>query len=236
MSKFFYILLILLSPFFFSAEVSAQMQAAHWVFGSKGHISFPFGYDSVNTNYRGSLINTSNIPSSNFEGSASISDVNGNLKLYTNGVDVYNGDHIKLNEERLKGNFTVSQSSIFVPVPGKYNQYILFTINAHNLIAPRNDVSVGFDFGLYYYTIDLNKNNGRGKLNIPQNNRLLKRTAEKIAAVYHQNGKDIWVITYFENQFYAYLVTENGIEAPVISQVPYFSSVLGYAANSKGQL
>ena len=232
--KYFY---TLFAVFILSFFCEAQMQASHWIFGKRSHINFPFGEDVINTNFPLAFINTNmNVASINYEGSASISDVNGNLKLYSNGMDVYNYNHQKLNENRLFGNSSVSQSSIFVPYPGKYNQYLLFTINGINHIAPNNDVSQGYNLGLYYYVIDLNQNNGQGQLITPLNNRLLTRTAEKISAVFHENERDIWVITYFENKFYAYLVTENGIQPPIISQVPNFSSVRGYVANSKGYM
>lgn len=217
----------------------SQMQASHWIFGKRAHIAFPFGNNDVNIDFEPTPINAfSNIVPTTYEGSASISDVNGNLKLYTNGEDVYNAQHQKLNNSRLLGNYTSSQSSIFIPIPNRYNQYYLFTINAQNFISPNENDNLpeGYNLGFYYYTIDLNKNNGQGRLITPPNNKLLKRTAEKVSAVYHQNGIDIWVITYFEDKFYAYLVTENGIQSPIISQVPNFSSVRGYSANSKGYL
>ena len=238
MPKTFYsYILSMLLIFSVFQTTKGQMQASHWIFGGKSHISFPFGQNEVNVNHPLTAINASNvIPSINFVGTASISDVNGNLKLYSNGVDVFNHLHQKLNENPLYGYQTASQSSLFVPYPGKYNQYILFTVNAQNFISPNDNLSNGFNFGLYYYVIDLNKNNGRGQLTIPPNNRLMERNAEKVSGVYHANGKDIWVLSYFENKFYAYLVTENGVQPPVISQVPYFSSALGYAPNAKGVL
>lgn len=215
--------------------VFPQMQAAHWVFGKGVHIEFPFGDFPINTKFDKSNVND-NIPQTQpIEGTASISDVNGNLLLYTNGENVYNANREKLNTTKLKGIFTSTQSSLFIPYPGKYNKFILFTIFNSNFTAPKEDVS-NFGFGLYYYIIDLNKNNGKGELIIPNNNRLMNRVSEKITGVFHSNKKDIWLLTHFEDKFYAYLINENGVNQPVITKTSYFADPKGYSANAKGYL
>lgn len=227
------ILLFLL--FIFPNLLISQMQASHWLFGKKVHIEFPFGDSNPNLNLPPSKINSENTIVNQIEGSSSISDVNGNLLLYTNGVNVYNRFHEKININNTKGSLTSTQSSIFIPYPGKYNQYILFTINQFDLIAPRNDIS-GLDFGLYYYIIDLNKNNGHGELIIPNNNRLLRNTEQKLHATFHNNKKDIWVITHFEGNFYAYLVTKDGIQNPILSNSENYIDPKTYTSTSKGFL
>lgn len=231
-TKFFFCITLLL---FFCLGINAQMQASHWIFGKRGHIEFPFGNYTPNIDFAPSKINSENTITDKIEGSATISDVNGNLLLYTNGLNIYNKYDEKLNEISLRGSLTSTQSSIFIPFPGKYNQYILFTIYQYDLIAPRNDIS-GLGFGLYYYIIDLNKNNGHGELITPDNNRLLVNTEQKLHATFHQNKKDIWVLTHFEGKFYAYLVTKDGIQSPVISNSNTYVDPKTFTSTSKGFL
>ena len=214
----------------------AQMQAAHWIFGKNVHIEYPFGPDPLRLH--NDLYNFNIMETETEEGSSTISDVNGNLLLYSNGNDIYNKFHEKMNSDFiLEGNFEATQSSIIIPFPTKYNQYILFTINNYNSLIPSDTEFVkNTNLGLNYYFINLNKNNGHGEIIKPQKNNLLLQTSEKVHATFHSNGVDIWIMTHYKNKFYAYLVTKDGVQSPIISETKYFSDPRGYASNAKGYL
>lgn len=67
----------------------------------------------------------------------------------------------------------------------------------------------------------MNLNNGLGSVTF-KNMPLLNNSTEKLTAVYHRNGIDVWVLghKYASNQFYAYLVTAAGLNTtPVISSI-----------------
>ncbi|MDX5585889.1 MAG: hypothetical protein QNK20_13420, partial [Aureibaculum sp.] len=61
-------------------------------------------------------------------GSASISDNEGNLLFYSNGINVWGADHqIIKNGTGLYGSTTVSQAVLILPNPTKENEYYIFT-------------------------------------------------------------------------------------------------------------
>jgi gliding motility-associated-like protein len=182
------------------SEVKAQGEANNWYFGYGAGISFNSGMPYA----------TNNSAMITYEGCASISDQNGRLLFYTNGVAVWNRNNIGMsNGYGLKGHESSTQSCIIVPKPGSSSNYYIFTTSALEK-GPVNQ--------MYYSEVDMRLQQGTGDVtakNIP----LLGKATEKLAATFHRNTKDVWVITHEwdTNQFYAYLVTEKGIQAPVIS-------------------
>ncbi len=76
--------------------------------------------------------------------------------------------------------------------------------------------------GIKYTEIDISLNGGIGGWIWPNNHMLLTPSCQKVTAVYHANGKDIWLMLheFNSNAFYAFLVTENGFSSTaVISNV-----------------
>jgi gliding motility-associated-like protein len=191
-------LLILL----FSAQFAfAQKESNIWYFGNNAGLDFSTG--TVRAISNGKLNTT--------EGCASIADKEGRLLFYTDGITVWNGAHkIMANGTDLMGDPSSTQSGIIVPRPGNHTQYYVFTVD--NVAQPN---------GFRYSTVDLAQEEGLGKVT-HKNELLLTPVTEKLTAVAHENGKDIWVIVHGwnNNAFYAYLVTEAGIaQEPVISRV-----------------
>src|SRR5690606_24219149 len=73
--------------------------------------------------------------------------------------------------------------------------------------------------GLTYSEVDMAADNGKGDV-ISLNNRLITPVSEKIVAVQHSNGTDMWVITHHwgSNAFYSYKITAAGVSTvPIIS-------------------
>lgn len=176
---------------------SAQKQSNIWYFGSRAGLDF--NQTPVKALNDG-VIDT-------FEGSASIADANGSLLFYADGTTIWNKKHqIMVNGNNLTGNASSTQSGVIVPAPSNANLYYVFT--------------VGMQGGtLDYSVVDITKDNGFGEV-ITKNLRLLTLSTEKITAVKHNNGRDIWVIGHelYNNKFYAWLVTPNGIAtSPVVT-------------------
>ena len=77
---------IILYTLFLTFAVSyGQQQAANWYFGNNAGIQFDYITDTVIPVGDGQLFTE--------EGCTSISDSDGNLLFYTNGINVYNWPH-----------------------------------------------------------------------------------------------------------------------------------------------
>ena len=195
--KIFFIVLIL------GKTVFAQKEANIWYFGANAGLDFNSGTPVVLNN--GQLVQN--------EGCSTISDSNGNLLLYTQGTVIWNNNHqILSNGTGLLGGSSSSQSALIVPRPGSLTKFYVFTVP--EISSPIT--------GLYYSEVDLTLSLGAGAINTNYNVLLMAPTAEKLTAVHHSNGIDIWVISHkaFSNSFYSYRVTTSGIlTTPVISNV-----------------
>lgn len=156
------------------------------------------------------------------ESTATISDPNGNLLFYSDGVNVYNRNNVIMpNGSGLLGNFSSTQSCLATPFPGNPNLYYLFTVDA---------VENNLKNGIRYSIIDMTLNNGLGDVVVSTKNTLVRDdVAEMITGTFHTNGRDIWVMMAkrYNNQFYAYLLTDQGL-----STTPVISSNIGNNRNS----
>lgn len=189
--------------------VLSQGEASNWYFGTNAGVSFNTGFPVALTN---GALNTA-------EGCATISDSQGNLRFYTDGRSVFNRNHQAMpNGSQLQGNSSSTQSGLIVPHPGNPNLYYVFTLQS--LAAPG---------GLRYSIVDINLDNGLGDVTSDKNVLLHDPTTEKITAVAHSNGIDVWVIAhrYNSNEFTSYLISTTGINnTPVISAVGNTVTVL----------
>ena len=210
--------------FLFHFIAWAQLETSNWYFGQ--NLGMKFQEDEILPLSNGRLFTS--------EGCATISDQNGNLLFYTDGSTVYNKNHqIMMNGTGLKGNSSSTQSAIIIPMPQDPNQYIIFTVGADDNATPTSTLNEG----LHFYKVDLTLDNGLGAVVFPENNNLLRLCSEKIAAVKHINRRDYWVVTHFENKFYSYLVTPNGVNpTPVISAIGPHIDPRTYPVNARGYL
>ncbi len=177
----------------------AQKEFWNWHFGTFAGVNFSSGNPLAFTN---SALTTA-------EGCATISDKNGNLLFYTDGIKVWNKNNIQMpNGFGLFGNPSSCQSAIVVPRPGSPNLYYVFTADAQ--AGPG---------GFCYSVVDMTLNAGLGDVTT-KNVALYTPTCEKITAVKHANGCDIWVLSHHWGtaNVYAYKVTAAGVVmVPVIS-------------------
>lgn len=201
LKKLFVAVLLFHGTFLFS-----QIQTNIWYFGAKAGITF-------NTTPPSALldgqVNTS-------EGCATISDDNGNILFYTDGITVWNKNHtIMPNGTGLLGDPSAAQSAVIVPKPGSLTNYYIFT-------TPEQA-----DIGMRYSEVDITLNGGLGDvLNSNKNTLLYTNSSEKVTVIKHANDVYFWVIGRkrlgADSKIYmSFLVDCNGVDAanPVVSNV-----------------
>ncbi len=180
-------------------------QANIWYFHQKAGLDFNTSPPTVLTN--GAILTPTVTPGMEGEGVASICDNTGSLLFYTDGITVYNRNHIAMsNGTGLMGHPSSAQSAIIIPKPGSTTNYYLIT-------APLTNTTDG----IRYNEVNTTLNAGLGNVVTGQKNILLStaiRMMEGIAAVPHSNGTDYWLITHQgagSNNFNIYLITSTGI-------------------------
>jgi len=183
----------------FSVQFShAQNKRANiWYFGTLAGIDFNSG----------SAVALNNSALITGEGTAVMCDTSGSLLFYTDGITVWGSNHIQMpNGFGLAGGSSSSQSALIVPDPGNSNQYYLFTV--------ASDASGGLSFSL----VDMTLNGGLGDITT-KNSPLITPTGEKVTGFQKPGTNDIWIVTHEWGtaNFYAYLLTAAGLNAPVIS-------------------
>lgn len=177
-------------------------------------------------------INLNTIPPTNLsngklvthEGCSSISDTSGKIIIYTDGSILWDSNHDTI-ESGFMGNSSSSQSALILKHPD--NDSILYIITTPYCFDYAN--------GIRYSKYDVRNNN------ISLKNTILgKNSAERVAAVYHQNKKDIWVVwhRYGDNCFEAVLLTKEGFSKCIVEScigTDYNNFFDGYLVN-QGQI
>ena len=172
-------------------------QADQWIFGNMAHLDFSLDDPIAST--------TTSFPI--YNGVSCVSDENGELLLFTNGINVWNGNfEVVQYGGGLKGNNFATQSSLIVPNPGNHKQYYVFTVDMY--IPPI------FNDGVNYSIVDFSGNSGGAV--VSKNNHLFSKNSQKIIGTRHANGHDYWVITHGfgadeGNNFETLLIGDTGI-------------------------
>jgi hypothetical protein len=191
---------------------SQNLQNANWLFGNKSGLTF-----MPNPNAPTALYN----PVRFGESCATVSDINGNLLFYTDGITVWNSSHNALiNGTGLLSNSSSTQGVIIVPRPN-HDTYFVVTIDGES----------NNHYGLHYSEIDMSV--GGGQVVAATKNTPLKdhngididavyiNRSEKLTSTVHGDGINYWIITQIGGYIYSYLVSENGISStPVASPAP----------------
>ncbi|GGK12001.1 hypothetical protein GCM10007962_02800 [Yeosuana aromativorans] len=189
----------------FSDHLVSQNETNNWYFGNEAGLSFNNGRQTVLTDGKMNTV----------AGCSSISDRFGNLLFYTNGKDVWNKDHVLMeNGSNLAGDPNNTQSSIIIPKPNDDNVYYIFTTrevpSKTPLLTP----------GLFYSEVEFSSQFPLGKVVI-KNIRLTSSITERITAIHHAASNTIRVITFGsrssqagtpKDTFYIFNVTENGVD------------------------
>lgn len=194
----------------------AQKQTHTWYFGNKVGLDF---------NYSPPIpLNNGNANSQ--EGSAVMSDNNGQLLFYTNGISVQNRKHeIMVNGNGLMGDLSSTNNVVIVPKPGADSMYYIFATGSARVEEPKFSYSV----------VDMKADGGYGAV-VEKNTIIADGILEKLAAIRHCNNRDVWIVVQKWNtdQYYAYLVTSAGISAPVVSSMGLV--ITGQVNNAIGTL
>jgi gliding motility-associated-like protein len=204
--------------FLWFAHADAQSgRFNNWYFGNTAGVTFASGTPVALTN--GALVTT--------EGCASMSDELGNLLFYSDGVTVWNANHLPMtNGTLLNGHASSTQSGIIVQRPNSATNYYIFTA----------DADVGPD-GIQYSEINMSLSAGLGAVTANKNIPLQTPSCEKLTAVRHCNNRDIWIVSHDwnSNQFRTWLITPAGVNlTPVLSSAG--AVVTGINQSSYGQL
>lgn len=140
---------------------NAQLQNSNWYFGNEAGLNFDDGTSSPTTLTDGVM--------STLGGSASISDDDGNLLFYTNGINVWGADHeIISNGSGLYGSTTVSQSVLIVPNPTNEKEYYIITNQG------QENGSLGLHYTVVKVTNDDDDNNNDDNNNSNDDSKLSK--------------------------------------------------------------
>lgn len=213
-------------------QLSAQGRRNVWRLGYATLIEFNFNSGNI-------IVDSLFIPNHMWMQAedASICDNNGNLLFYTNGVYIANALHAPM----LNGNdlnpgpyatnwsnvgLAIPQGAIILPDPTDTNQYYLIHSAIHqNLVTDT----------LMMTKIDMRLDNGLGAVTI-KNQPLYIRTmvSGQMTAVKHGNGRDWWLIAHeFNTDVYLkFLITNNGINAPILQHIGLPFSYPGQACFS----
>ena len=211
---------------------SQDREAAIWHFGQFAGLDFN-SLSPVNLN-RG-ILNT-------YEGCSSIADGGGDLYFYTDGVTVYNANHeIMTNGENKMGSPFSTQSALIVPNPRIEGHFFVFTtsdIRRANQVLEEGD-------GLNFFRVSIGNRPGQAVNQIlhlvtyDENERVrsLLKCSQKLTAIKHPDENIYWLVTHFEDTFYAFKIDERGVNAnPVMSRTGPYIHLGAYGVNSKGQI
>jgi hypothetical protein len=169
-----------------------------WLFGNGAGLDFSAGTPQP---LAGSAMNT-------VEGSAVACDpATGRLLFYTDGERVWDANHRKMpNGRDLGGSQNSSQSALVVRRPGQDSLWYLFTTDFQ-----------GGDQGLRLSVVSMKRRGGLGDI-IRKNELVFAPVTEKLTAVRHANGHDVWIIAHRwqSPQYLALLLTADGIQQPPV--------------------
>lgn len=179
-------------------------QADNWLFHQNAGLKFDQSGPAVN-NQANFILGS---------GSASISDENGNLIFYTDGINVWNAafENITFGDP-LKGIYQNVQAALIVPNPFDKRLNSIFTSGGFNNGVPA---------GMHVSTVDMDYNNFKGAV-MDRNILLVDRTAGMLTGVVAGDSSGYWAVTrgVDNSNFYAFKVTATGVDTlnPVISSV-----------------
>ncbi len=189
--------------FFLACVLHSQNENVRWCFGSQAGLNF------MNTppTLQNSML-------SGPEGCSSIADAAGNLKMYSNGIDLYNGNNQQMagmNSGPLIGGGN-KQGTLIVKQPGNNPFYYIF---------------VSSYTGLRYSVVDISLAAGMGSVTIKNATLTTTQMAYKCAGTRHCNKIDIWIAAQEQNSglTYSYLLTASGLGNQVVSSTSMIHNV-----------
>lgn len=174
-----------------SRSLSAQKEAWNWFLADSAGIQWVNGDSAVSVDWY-------NLHGE--EGSGSISDSDGNLLFYTNGVDIFDYKHRKLNTDfSLNGDWSSTQGKLILKHP-ESNEYHVFT-----------NKYIGLQKSQLYHTSFIWEGDSARFINKAKV--ISNLVSEGIGAVNHQNNRDIIIMYHslYGDTFYSQLISKTGI-------------------------
>ena len=189
----------------------------NWVFTNYNALKFTSGSPIEVT---GSPLNNAAYPGGSLEANSAISDGNGDLLFYSDGVSVFDSTNTAMpnGTSNLNGNYSATSGVVIAHVPGSCNEYYIFHLR--NITGTIND--------LYYSRVDMSLP-GNGTIPSPlgdvvtgQTNMLITTDtlAEKMLAIQKGITEDYWIVvrSALRAEFYAFEITSAGVNTtPVVS-------------------
>jgi len=204
--------ILILFLFSLSFSLIAQKEANIWYFGEFAGIDFNSGAPVV--------LNDGQLDTN--EGCATISDHDGNLLFYTDGINVFNKNHTLMPNTGLIGHSSSTHSGIIVPYPGNQDKYFIFTVDAYSTITGGGPLA--------YSEVDMNLDGGLGDITANKNIILQNSVNEKVTAIEKSTEDGYWVVSHIFNsdEFVVYEVTATGVNPVALttsvgSQTGYFN-------------
>ncbi len=197
---------------FLTASCAVAQQSNYWYWGNGD------GLDFTDPNNPTIIQDGHEMPITHLEGTAVIGDAGGEVKYYTDGVSVWNGDDDLLpNGTGLLGGVSCTQSAIIVPNPANDFQYYLFTTNDLTGVPLTEDTR-----GLHYSIINDTLNNFNGDIEPDNKNVMLADSVtEKLTYAFHADKQTYWVASRTFGGFNLYRVGPEGLDTvPVFSPSP----------------
>ena len=213
--------------------VYAQKEAHNWYFGQ--YVGMTWNTTQTK-NQDGKILSglPSPLPPSAMtlqkEGVFGMSDYEGNLMFYSDGMTIWNKNHAVMeNGSGLTGHWSSAQSGIVIPYPGQPYKYIALSMSLNY-----NDVVTGPDYviniprnTLAYSIIDMTENGGLGKVTTNS----VKLTGaqgilgESVAAVRKSVGYGYWIIAVGKgagssSALNVWEVTTSGVNTACIASYP----------------
>lgn len=228
--------LVILCFVLYSFAAQSQNHDNIWLIGQETTSSTKLDF---NNGVLGISNTVRNMPVS--DACVSMSDSLGNLIFYTNGIKInnaqyqlmQNGDGLnpgQIANDFAQSGYPVFNSMIAIPHPNQTNKYYLF----HQSLTYASDAA-GFGEHLYYTLIDMNANNGLGR--VEQKNQMLNSDSigrGQLQAIKHGNGRDWWLVQYlaWSNGFHVFLITGDTI---VYSHQQYIGNNQNFSWGGAGQ-
>jgi hypothetical protein len=195
----------------------------HWFFGEYAGLNFNGG---VPNPVEGGKVYTP-------EGCSAVSDDNGQLLFYTDGVTIWDRNHNRMpNGSGLQGQPSSTMAALIVPQPGNPYRYYVFT-------------TASFEFsnqGIQYVVVDMRENNGLGDV-VTTSVKIADRGSEKLAAIPNFSGNTYWIVGHRastddkSDSFMVWSLQDTGLHhqprfIQVGSKHTHFFDMLGYLVPS----
>ena len=142
------------------------------------------------------------------EGCATISDINGDLLFYTNGVTIWNREHeVMANGDSIGGDEQSAQNSLIMPFAGDQTLFYIFTTE---------QVYGDDEYALRYSIVDMKGDTALGRVVI-KDVKLMDNSTERITGSGF-TGNDLIVAHEFgNNTFRSYTTSDLGLSGAIFS-------------------